>query len=165
MGEQRKESMPCIICGRRLMRVSDEYEAQADDAVMCSTSGNYGSTVYDPMNGEVLLFNICDKCLVAAGNHKNARIVTHRRSIPVTTDVPISDGRWVVSGVGSRVIADDPLVPWNETLERRDETEYLPVEYLAEHLDELLANDRYRFTLGRDNFQYNIDQARKEGRL
>jgi len=44
----------------------ETYSNQPYGAVMCSSSGNYGSTVFDPvMGGQVeLVFNICDECLV-----------------------------------------------------------------------------------------------------
>jgi hypothetical protein len=61
------DSFPCIVCGCTMARADDSYEAQPGDGVMCTTHGNYGSTVYDPMDGAYLSFNICDKCLVEAG--------------------------------------------------------------------------------------------------
>jgi hypothetical protein len=61
------DSFPCVVCGGTLARSDDSYEAQPGDGVMCTTHGNYGSTVYDPMDGSYLSFNVCDKCLVEAG--------------------------------------------------------------------------------------------------
>ena len=58
------ESLPCIVCDKLLYRVLDDYELQPNDAVMCSTTGNYGSTVFDPMGQQTLHFNICDTCIV-----------------------------------------------------------------------------------------------------
>lgn len=40
---------------------------QPHDAVVCTTHGNYGSTVFDAMDGSWLQFNICDECLILAG--------------------------------------------------------------------------------------------------
>lgn len=83
-------SFPCIICGKALSRVHT-YEAQPEDGVMCTTYGNYGSTVFDPMaNGVHLSFNICDDCLVAAGK-KGAvkRSVIKPRPEPLHLDWPI----------------------------------------------------------------------------
>jgi hypothetical protein len=63
------KSFPCIICGKELSGYGDPEEvvAQPDNGVMCTTYGNYGSTVFDPMDGSFLAFNICDDCLVEAG--------------------------------------------------------------------------------------------------
>lgn len=59
----RGPSFPCIVCGRHLERVFEE-EGQPSNGVTCSTRGNYGSTVFDPMDGTGLAFNICDPCVV-----------------------------------------------------------------------------------------------------
>ncbi len=54
MIDYQTESFPCLKCGGVLTRVSDDYEGQPNDGGMCSSSGNYGSTVYDPMDGSYL---------------------------------------------------------------------------------------------------------------
>ncbi len=56
--------LTCLVCGKRLESVNDEL--QPYDGVICLTGGNYGSTVFDPMNGSTALyFVLCDQCLVA----------------------------------------------------------------------------------------------------
>jgi hypothetical protein len=75
-------ALPCIICGTPLKNVWEDAENQPDGGVACITEGNYGSTVYDPvMTGEFLEFNLCDPCLVKAG--EQGRIYTARRARPV----------------------------------------------------------------------------------
>jgi hypothetical protein len=56
---------------------------QPRDGVACTTSGNYGSTVFDPMNGEFLEFNLCDPCLVAAGEKGRVWIARTERPVAV----------------------------------------------------------------------------------
>lgn len=64
-----KPSLPCIICENVLVECfeHDDTFIQPSNGLVCSTTGNYGSTVYDPveMNPARLLFNICDDCFHA----------------------------------------------------------------------------------------------------
>lgn len=71
------ESLPCIVCLGRIERVIDDYELQPHDAIMCSSTGNYGSTVFDPIGEEKqqLRFNVCDNCLILAGDNGAVAIV------------------------------------------------------------------------------------------
>ena len=61
---------PCVICETILYSPfpnipEDEVGNQPDMAVACTTSGNYGSTVLDPVVDNIkLVFNICDNCLL-----------------------------------------------------------------------------------------------------
>jgi len=52
-------SFPCIICGEPLERAFG-LEQQPSGGIMCENAGNYGSAVFDSMDGERLAFNICD---------------------------------------------------------------------------------------------------------
>ena len=102
----RYTSFPCIICGKELLRGMNEYEAQPDDGIMCETGGNYGSRVFDDMGeGHRLAFNICDPCMVHAG--EQGRVMTYRRSRPVEVDV--------LGRVGYEDI-DRPYIPWHTLL-------------------------------------------------
>lgn len=133
------DSFPCIICGGTLERESDEYEGQPADGVMCSTRGNYGSTVYDAMTGEYLAFNICDPCLVERG--KMGRLFATRSSIPVQTDVVI--GRSRESGFGAPIIVksivgyqtvERPYIPWHQGMPEDEAACYIPIEELLNPL-------------------------------
>lgn len=97
-------SYPCIKCGRELTRASDEYEAQPNDGVMCSTTGNYGSTVFDPMDGQAIAFNICDDCLVRLG--KLGRLYAYREFTYVVIDHKV---------VG-KIYSTHVYVPWHKDL-------------------------------------------------
>jgi hypothetical protein len=143
----RSETFPCLICGGRLLRDMEEYEAQPQDGVMCSTSGNYGSTVFDPMNGESILFNICDKCLVRAG--EQGRLMITQNSIPVRTDSPTSRGHSMLTRVGCKYV-ERAIVPWHRGLRESDESETLEIDEILAHYDD----KRYRWNLDRAGFEW-----------
>jgi hypothetical protein len=58
--------LPCIACGKALEPVGSGSPNHADDANEFSTHGQYGSTKFDPMDGSLLVVNICDECIVSA---------------------------------------------------------------------------------------------------
>lgn len=58
------EVAPCIVCGKVLDPMDSGSPNHADDANEFCTQGQYGSTVFDPMNGDRLAVNICDKCII-----------------------------------------------------------------------------------------------------
>lgn len=57
--------MQCLCCDKPLEPVTTDAPYQPNDGVICDTSGNYGSTVFDAGFGERLVFFLCDGCLVA----------------------------------------------------------------------------------------------------
>ena len=68
---QDPRELPCIICKKGLEHIlKRELERlgcnQPGDGVVCHTHGNYGSTVFDEIDGHYLEFNICDECLTKA---------------------------------------------------------------------------------------------------
>lgn len=76
-------ALPCIVCGKVLFNVLPDYsENQPSKGVSAVIDGQYGSTVFDPMNGELLQVNICDPCLVKAGGL--GQVHHGRTSKPVT---------------------------------------------------------------------------------
>lgn len=84
-------TLPCFVCGTKLETAfpspSDEAaHMQPSDAVMCTTGGNYGSKVFDPMY-ERLIFLVCDQCL----SKRRERAMLMRQGRPVTTYVPWTD--------------------------------------------------------------------------
>ena len=108
MRPERKEDFPCIICGMVLYREMDD-EGQPRDGVVCHTSGNYGSRVFDDLHGEYLTFNICDPCLQDRANAD--RIFITQGSLPVCVEGSIC-GAYPV---------DRPYVAWKTTMEPSDE--------------------------------------------
>lgn len=112
-------SFPCLVCGKELERAFRDAEGQPADGVMCETHGNYGSTVYDSMDGEALAFNVCDDCLVAAG--EQGRIYTYRKWRPIDTD----DMNFV-----GRERLDRPYIPWRRGLAPDNDRVYVPLDEL-----------------------------------
>lgn len=64
---------PCIVCGKKLEDIGSGSPNHARHANQFSTRGQYGSTVFDPMDDSFLAVNICDPCLVAAS--KQGRVL------------------------------------------------------------------------------------------
>jgi hypothetical protein len=149
----RSESFPCIVCGTRLLRDMDEYEAQPREGVMCSTSGNYGSTVFDPvMSGDVAHFNVCDLCFEEAG--EKGRVYVTQECLPVRTGSPIVIGgefNVLLSVVGYKEI-ERPFVPWRRHLPSSEEYETLEIDEILERIDR--NDNRYRWNLDREAFEY-----------
>lgn len=66
-------TLPCIVCRKSLeyvwRHVSDEFEEQGKnqpaDGLAFYTTGNYGSEVFDSINGRrFITINVCDDCLI-----------------------------------------------------------------------------------------------------
>lgn len=55
--------LPCIVCGTELAPATNFDHNQPYKGTVFHTQGNYGSTVFDPMDGARLEVNICDTCL------------------------------------------------------------------------------------------------------
>jgi hypothetical protein len=96
-------ALPCIICGKTLRNAFEDAENQPEHGVAVTTPGNYGSTVFDPMDGNFLEFTVCDECLVRAG--EQGRVYTARTERPV-----ILEGGWFV---GTERTPYRP-VPWTK---------------------------------------------------
>lgn len=99
-----EKALPCIVCGIGLDNVNPKsVENQPYDGVYCTTKGNYGSTVFDSTDGEHLEFNVCDECLVEAG--EQGRVLSTKHERPVVGPNRVFLG-W------ERV--DRPYVPWKK---------------------------------------------------
>jgi len=77
-----EHALPCLICGKQLRNVFADAGNQPYDGVVLTTSGNYGSTVYDSFTGEFLEVNVCDPCLTRAG--EQGRVLEARTRRPAT---------------------------------------------------------------------------------
>lgn len=62
------DTLPCIVCGKELESVGSGSPNHANNANEFHTRGQYGSTVFDPLDGSYLAVNICDACIVKAGD-------------------------------------------------------------------------------------------------
>jgi hypothetical protein len=68
--------LKCIACDKTLNPCRDETPLQPIGGIMCYSQGNYGSTVFDSIDGsETLHFVLCDAC-----------IKKKRGSVCITTD-------------------------------------------------------------------------------
>jgi hypothetical protein len=111
-GLMAEYALPCLKCGRELRNVfPGDVENQPNDGVVLTTSGNYGSTVFDSLVGDVLEVNICDPCLVEAG--EKGRVLTYRRARPVAFEN--------VGIVGRYDIPEPVYLTWNRDLPGSDE--------------------------------------------
>jgi hypothetical protein len=70
--------MQCILCGKELEPVMETLEdgevcLQPYDGTIWESSGNYGSRVFDSIQGEEsLVIHICDDCLKAHADKMHA---------------------------------------------------------------------------------------------
>lgn len=64
------KNVKCFVCGKELkMPWYDEKDEQTtiqplDDGLWFRSTGNYGSTIFDPMDEQYLEISICDKCIL-----------------------------------------------------------------------------------------------------
>lgn len=77
-------ALPCLVCGRALKNVQEDVDNQPDAGIYLTSQGNYGSTVWDPMDGLFLEFALCDECLRTAG--EQGRVYTARTERPVQVE-------------------------------------------------------------------------------
>jgi hypothetical protein len=69
MINDQKTKVVCLCCSRELEATLSENEpapaSMVDGGLICSTHGNFGSAVFDPIHGDYrLVFYICDKCII-----------------------------------------------------------------------------------------------------
>lgn len=120
----------CIVCGRELREVSPGYsENQPSDGVVAIINGNYGSTVFDPFDGTHLEVNVCDPCLVKAG--EKGRVLSGRQRRPVTIDNLL---------IGYEELSA-PLVQWHQGIPAYGDTCELHEEDLEEPLPKSIHID------------------------
>lgn len=56
--------MWCFKCEKSLAEALEGTSLQPDDGTMWSSTGNYGSRIFDPCDeADVLLLHVCDDCL------------------------------------------------------------------------------------------------------
>lgn len=71
MSKKKLEPAKCIVCLKELERHCElsDVIGMMNDATIWRSHGNYGSTLYDPMNGEEFLeAYICDACVESRGD-------------------------------------------------------------------------------------------------
>lgn len=57
------DALPCIACGKRLENALFDVDNQPYGGTAFVSFGHYGSTFFDPMDGQNIEINVCDLCL------------------------------------------------------------------------------------------------------
>lgn len=93
--DRLKNSVPCIICDKELDHVfhqrppnvlGDELLNQPSDGLVFRSNGNYGSTIFDPINDfESLEIAICDDCIKEKRKEKKVLMTITTRVSPKYT--------------------------------------------------------------------------------
>jgi hypothetical protein len=89
--------LKCIRCGKTFTpSVTDGGDdTPPNDGLLFITYGNYGSTIYDPLDPlgqEYLLVVLCDECVVAQAREQNVMHV--RKPLPQAPPPPRYRGPW-----------------------------------------------------------------------
>jgi len=100
-------ALPCFKCNKPLRQVDRDVtlpaENQPYEGTAFTTHGHYGSTIFDPMDGQFLEINICDECLAVAADEYRILLGRSHRLL-------IEDG--VV--MGSEPVGRPPMRYWLE---------------------------------------------------
>lgn len=76
---KKPSTLPCFKCEKVLEGNGSGEVNSPSGACSFTTTGHYGTTVFDPMDGSMLEINICDDCLSEAA--KQNRIILYE---PIT---------------------------------------------------------------------------------
>lgn len=90
MKQQLFDMVNCLACDKELKmeplhgREATDCIGVVYDGLVCRTSGNYGSEIFDSQNSEYLEFYVCDKCAKArVDKFKHVTYIKHAVSKPV----------------------------------------------------------------------------------
>ena len=126
-----EQGLDCIICDKRLYNIYKDIDNQPDNGTTFTSRGNYGSTVWDTVMGEMfLMINICDDCL-----KEKAEKVFMGQDYRIVTSC--GDRKWPGAAIG-RMRIERELVTFNPDVTYSDEEDVITVESLEE-FDELTA--------------------------
>jgi len=70
------EPLVCLLCGKPCKKVWKDYPNQPYGATVFTSRGQYGSTVFDEVDGTYLQVNIHDRCLVNAAIERRVWYIT-----------------------------------------------------------------------------------------
>ncbi len=81
MTDHNNKTLPCIICHKVLENVLDDLveKNQPYSGLEFVTYGHYGSTYFDPMNGDKLIANICDDCVKKEVDEKRIVLIPYKK--------------------------------------------------------------------------------------
>lgn len=98
-------ALPCFKCGQVLFNVSEDCDNQPSEGTEFRTTGHYGSTFWDVIDGnEDLILNICDACL---NKHKD-KLAQQKTYVMIRCEV--------FGGLGRQRV-DRPIVPFTGHLD------------------------------------------------
>lgn len=99
------DSLPCIVCGEVLRdtEVSEEHNVIPYDGITFEGHGNYGSRLFDPLDGSYLIMVLCDSCAKERGDRiihiaykRNVPVVHMKRKFSETVDRLGEDGYYEI---------------------------------------------------------------------
>src|ERR1044072_5509870 len=108
------ECVPCIRCNKPLSNIFDHAENQPYEGTTFQSHGHYGSTAFDPMDGQYIEINVCDACLIALSA---THVMQGRDRRPVMCEGSV---------IGFEILCR-PLIRWNPEL-GSDMTDVIHVE-------------------------------------
>lgn len=104
-----EQALPCIVCGKPLQNTFIEMTNQPSEGTAFESHGHYGSTAWDPMDGQYIEVNICDPCLVGAA--KQGKVLQGRETKPVIVEMKV--GEAYMPTVAGSTKTKRELVPWD----------------------------------------------------
>lgn len=144
---------PCFKCGKELKNVDASCENQPYDGMYFTSPGNYGSAVFDSLDGHRLEIAICDDCMVAAG--EQGRVLMGREFRLVRTFL---DGQTVPVIVGREKL-DRPYVDWRKGLSDYGDDDHVTVE--PEEVGTRLSDRIEWHPAGVEFVKQELERARK----
>lgn len=121
-----RDALPCVVCGKELVNVEATAANQPFEGTAFETAGHYGSTIFDPMDGQYLELNVCDECLRRLAGE--GKVLITRRYKPVLAPGPVGNG----SIVGRAPTPNRPMLPWTPGQEVEDRMTAENVLYVEE---------------------------------
>lgn len=127
-----KNTPPCFKCNKPMERVFDGgWELQPNDGLHFDTTGAYGSTKFDPMDGSSLNIIICDDCIVEGA--KQGLVMLDQKYVGIGFDPAIGDERRGAIFPSGHYSPERNAVPWDPDKEYpRQEPLWVEPEDVAE---------------------------------
>lgn len=93
--EQQPPPLPCIVCGFQPKNAFGRHARPQDinqpyQAIVFTSHGQYGSTLFDEMDGSFLELNVCDDCVKAAAVQQRV-LIGRKKHVPTTYDYEVFD--------------------------------------------------------------------------
>jgi len=133
--------LPCFKCGKTLDQVFGSKGASANqpsEATVFDSEGQYGSTYFDPMDGQRIEINICDECLKDYPN----RIAWYRAFAPIQVDGVLVGREWLRRPL---LLVQDAF-PNGLVYDNEDTTRHIEVEDLGKPWPNVeWRTDRFEF--------------------